>query len=81
MDEANAFLDAIEIIVQECVRKNTAIIDKGLCIGVIGNKCLIKLNGKTNEVAFYGSTPLANKVYPVFIPYGNMSNAFIINAR
>lgn len=80
MNEAQDLLDAIEIIVDRCIKNQTAIIDKGFCRGVNGNRCSIELNGKTNSMVYYGPAPSVGRTYPVFIPYGNLSNAFVINA-
>ena len=77
--DALDIIEAINIIVEKKMN-NVAKIDKAICIGNIsGNKCAIQYNGVTNTVTFYGNAPIANTIYPLFIPGGNMSVAFIIN--
>ena len=78
MDIANEILDAIEIIVDKKIRENTVQIYPGVCKGVIGNSCVMFINGRDNTVQFYGSTPTVGTIYRVFVPNGNMSMAFII---
>ena len=78
MDVANEILDAIEIIVDKKIRENTAQIYPGICKSIIGNTCVMSVNGKNNTVQLYGSTPAVGSSYRVFVPNGNMSMAFII---
>ena len=78
MDIASEILDAIEIIVNQKIRENTAQIYPGVCKSVSGNTCVMSINGRNNIVQFYGSTPIVGSTYRVFVPNGNMSMAFII---
>ena len=78
MDIASEILDAIEIIVNQKIRENTAQIYLGVCKSVSGNTCVMSINGRNNIVQFYGSTPTVGSTYRVFVPNGNMSMAFII---
>ena len=78
MDIASEILDAIEIIVNQKIRENTAQIYPGVCKSVSGNTCVMSINGRNNIVQFYGSTPTVGSTYRVFVPNGNMSMAFII---
>ena len=78
MSFANDILDAIEIMVKQVVEDNTTKIYTGVCKTIGVNNCVLTINGKDNTVKYYGGVPVVGTVYQVFIPFGNMSAAFII---
>ena len=78
MSFANDILDAIEIIVKQVVEDNVTKIYTGVCKTIGVNSCVLTINGKDNTVKYYGGVPVVGTVYQVFIPFGNMSAAFII---
>lgn len=78
MSFANEILDAIEIMVKQVVENNTTKIYTGVCKSIFTSTCVLTINGKDNTVKYYGGTPTVGTVYQVFIPFGNMSAAFII---
>lgn len=78
MSFANEILDAIEIMVKQVVEDNTTKIYRGICKTIATSTCVLTINGKDNTVKYYGGTPTVGTVYQVFIPFGNMSAAFII---
>lgn len=78
MGFANEILDAIEIMVRQVVEDNTTKIYTGVCKAISTSTCSLLINGKENTVKYYGGTPIVGTVYQVFIPFGNMSAAFII---
>lgn len=78
MNFANDILDAIEIIVKQVVEDNVTKIYTGVCKTIGTNDCVLTINGKDNTVKYYGGVPVVGTVYQVFIPFGNMSAAFII---
>lgn len=78
MGFANEILDAIEIMVKQVVEDNITKIYTGVCKTVSTSTCSLLINGKENTVKYYGGTPIVGTVYQVFIPFGNMSAAFII---
>lgn len=78
MGFANEILDAIEIMVKQVVEDNTTKIYTGICKTIATSTCVLTINGKDNTVKYYGGTPTVGTVYQVFIPFGNMSAAFII---
>lgn len=78
MGFANEILDAIEIMVKQVVEDNTTKIYTGVCKTISTSTCSLLINGKENTVKYYGGTPTVGTVYQVFIPFGNMSAAFII---
>lgn len=78
MNFANDVLDAIEIMVKQVVEDNVTKIYTGVCKTIGVNNCVLTINGKDNTVKYYGDVPVVGTVYQVFIPFGNMSAAFII---
>ena len=78
MSFANDILDAIEIMVKQVVEDNATKIYTGVCKTIGVNDCVLTINGKDNTVKYYGGVPVVGTVYQVFIPFGNMSAAFII---
>lgn len=78
MSFANDILDAIEIMVKQVVEDNATKIYTGVCKTIGTSNCVLTINGKDNTVKYYGGVPVVGTVYQVFIPFGNMSAAFII---
>ena len=78
MDARNEILDAIQILIGRALESTTKIYN-ATCKGLVsGNVALMRVNGVDTRVVFYGDTPDVNKQYRVFVPEGNMSNAFMI---
>lgn len=78
MDARNEILDAIQILIGRALESTTKIYN-ATCKGLVsGNVALMLVNGVNTNVVFYGDTPDVNKQYRVFVPEGNMSNAFMI---
>lgn len=78
MDARNEILDAIQILIGRALESTTKIYN-ATCKGLVsGNVALMRVNGVDTRVVFYGDAPEANKQYRVFVPEGNMSNAFMI---
>ena len=78
MDAKNEILDAIEIMLDRALA-NTTKIYSGLCKGVVSkNVAKMLINGIETNVQYYGDAPTVNKQYRVFVPEGNMSNAFMV---
>lgn len=78
MDARNEILDAIQILIGRALESTTKIYN-ATCKGLVGNNvALMRVNGVDTRVVFYGDAPEANKQYRVFVPEGNMSNAFMI---
>lgn len=78
MDARNEILDAIQILIGRALESTTKIYN-ATCKGLVsGNVALMHVNGVDTRVVFYGDAPDVNKQYRVFVPEGNMSNAFMI---
>ena len=79
MDTAKEILDAIEIIVDRKMQ-NIAQIYRGIvkAVSTNDNLAVVLVNGEVHNVRYYGFVPTVNIAYPVFVPHGNMSTAFVI---
>lgn len=78
MDAKKEILDAIEVMVNQAIENSTAKIYTGVCKIIHENNCIVSVNGRDNTVKYFGSTPIIGKIYKVFVPFNNMSSAFII---
>lgn len=78
INEANELLDAIEILAEKSA-KNNAVIYSGIVTEISTSVCTMKINGNTySNIAYYGGTPIVGNAYRVFVPFGNMSQAFTL---
>ena len=76
--DAQEIIDAFMVLIDEKFQ-NVAQINKCVCTQIVNNnKCIVEMNGKSNQITYYGNQPSINSVYPIFIPGNNMSVAFII---
>lgn len=79
MNIKQEIVDSIQIIVDAAIRKICPIITFGICTSIQStNKCIVQINNVDNIVYYFGGKPKINKRYPVFIPSGKMTLAFII---
>lgn len=77
MDIKKEIMESIDIL----LKKRLSRVTQSYFVTVISidnNKCTVKLNGNEYIVPFYGNTPIENKRYPMIIPQGNLSQAYII---
>lgn len=65
-------------IIAEKKFQNASQIYYCLVKSVLNNQCVIMFNNKQYTVPFFGSTPIPNKTYILFLPQNNMNQAFII---
>lgn len=77
MDIKREIMESIDILLKKRLSKITQSYYVTV-ISVDNNKCTIKLNGNEYIVSFYGNTPEENKKYPIIVPQGNLSQAYII---
>lgn len=75
---AQDFIEAIKVIVKKEIKENSTQIYNGVCTGVNGSSCTMLINGRNQNVKYYGNAPTINSNYRVFVPNDNMSIAFII---
>lgn len=72
------FLDAIEYLIQKYQKECTAIYS-GTVQSVSDKSCSMNVNGNVyDKIAYYGIAPIVGNSYRVFVPFNNMSLAFII---
>lgn len=72
------FLDAIECLIQKYQKECTTIYS-GTVQSVSDKSCSMTVNGNVyNNIAYYGIAPIVGNSYRVFVPFNNMSLAFII---
>ena len=72
------FLDAIECLIQKYQKECTTIYS-GTVQSVSDKSCSMNVNGNVyNKIAYYGIAPIVGNSYRVFVPFNNMSLAFII---
>lgn len=77
MDIKKEIMESIDILLKKRLSKITQSYYVTV-ISVDNNKCTIRLNGNEYIVSFYGNTPEENKKYPIIVPQGNLSQAYII---
>lgn len=78
MGFASDFLDAIEYLIQKYQKECTTIYS-GTVQSVSDKSCSMNVNGNVyNNIAYYGIAPIVGNNYRVFVPFNNMSLAFII---
>ena len=73
------FIDAIEVLIDAKVRKNTTQIYTGLVVLEDGEK-KVKVKDKIYKLPVYGNIGdlVTNQTVKVFIPQGQMSQGFIL---
>ena len=78
MGFASDFLDAMEYLIQKYQKECTTIYS-GTVQSVSDKSCSMNVNGNVyNKIAYYGIAPIVGNSYRVFVPFNNMSLAFII---
>lgn len=81
MDIKKEIVDSIKLIVESVINKTCPTI----LFGVVANvgakgKCQVRINNIDYYLRYYGDVaPNTNTKYPVFVPFNNMSLAFIIS--
>lgn len=77
MNKFKELMDAIDILITRKMT-NTTQVYFGIIKSIDNNNCIIEIQGNSYNLRYYGNTPLINKKYPVIVPQGNFSQAFII---
>ena len=76
------FLDAMSVLVQKAIDVSTKIYGcVVVSIDTAQKIASVKINGKVNDVQYYGTAPTIGNVYRVFVPQNDMSRAFIITGE
>lgn len=77
MNKFKELMEAIDILITKKI-KNTTQVYFGIIKSINNNNCIIEIKGNEYNLKYYGNTPLINKKYPIIVPQGNFSQAFII---
>ena len=77
MNKFKELMESIDILITKKMQ-NTTLIYFGIIKSIDNNNCIIEIKGNEYNLKYYGNTPLINKKYPVLVPQGNFSQAFII---
>ena len=77
MNKFKELMESIDILITKKMQ-NTTQIYFGIIKSIDDNNCIIEIKGNEYNLKYYGNTPLINKKYPVLVPQGNFSQAFII---
>lgn len=80
MEVKNEILDAVQILIDNAL-KNITTIQTGTCVSLgQSHICTMKINGRIYDtIMYYGDSPIINSQYRVFIPNGNINQAFIFS--
>lgn len=80
MDIKKEIVDSIQVMVEAAIKKYCPALLFGIVTSIEQKKqCRVKINGVEYLLNYYGNeAPIVNQKYPVFIPSGNLSLAFII---
>lgn len=77
MQQQNELLDAIEIIVNKALENKNTRVTGGVVKSATGGVATVTVAGIDYEFSYTGTAPTVGSTCRVFIPNGNMSDAFI----
>ena len=77
MNFFDEILGAIDILISKKI-ENSSFFDFCTVIEINGNKCKVIYNGNSYILPYYGTMPVINNKYPIFLPNGDLSQGFII---
>lgn len=77
MNKFQEIMESIDILISSRL-KNTTKVYFGTIKQINGTNCKITLKGADYDFPFYGNTPVVNRKYPIVVPQGNLSQAFVI---
>ncbi len=77
MNKFHELMESIDVLIQRRLTTVTKI-TYGIVTSVDTDSCGVNVQGKSYTLPFYGALPEVNKKYPVCVPQGNFSQAFII---
>ena len=77
MNKFKELMESIDILISKRLQNLTTVY-YGIIKEVNDNDCVITIKGEEYNLPFYGNTPIKNKKYPVILPNGSLSQAFII---
>ena len=77
MNKFKELMESIDILITQRFKSTTQVYF-GIVKSVSNNIGTIEIKGNLYDLRYYGNTPLLNRKYPVIVPQGNFSQAFII---
>ena len=77
MNKFKELMESIDILISQRLRNVTKVY-YGIIKEVNDNDCVINFKGQDYTLRFYGNTPILNQKYPIILPQGNLSQAFVI---
>ena len=77
MRAQNELLDAIQILIDKAMKDRATKITGGKVKSASGGLATVTINGYDYSIPYSGTAPTVNSTVRVFIPNGNMSDAFI----
>ena len=77
MRAQNELLDAIQILIDKSIADRSTRITGGVVKSASGGLATVTINGYDYSIPYSGTAPTVGSTVRVFIPNGNMSDAFI----
>lgn len=77
MRAQNELLDAIQILIDKTMKDRATKVTGGKVKSASGGLATVTINGYDYSIPYSGTAPTVNSTVRVFIPNGNMSDAFI----
>ena len=77
MRAQNELLDAIQILIDKSMADRSTRITGGAVKSASGGLATVTINGYDYSIPYSGTAPTVGSTVRVFIPNGNMSDAFI----
>ena len=77
MNKFKELMESVDILISQRLKYVTTV-SYGIIKEVNDNSCVITIKGKEYNLPFYGNTPILNRKYPIILPQGNLSQAFVI---
>ena len=77
MNKFKELMESVDILISQRLKYITTV-SYGIIKEVNDNKCVVTIKGEDYTLPFYGNIPQLNKKYPIILPQGNLSQAFVI---
>ena len=77
MRAQNELLDAIQVLIDKSLKDKATKVTGGKVKSASGGRAIITINGYDYPIPYSGDAPKVGSTVRVFIPNGNMSDAFI----
>lgn len=83
MNIKQEIVDSISLLVDSAIQRTCPVVTFGFVVGLSTDKrCVCRINQIDYKLKYYGDAlPTINQKYPVFVPFNDMSLAFIITSK